>query len=145
MVTTYTDTFGIALTGVETILETEFSPDVKVYISDVYEEHGKKSFRISATSTDHLTRPNAGESRTYVIEITYYVDFKPGRERMKHLMDTFSRLNRIVGDNNVYRVSGTYKWHDANLGLTVFGERTEDEPDWGTFKTNLICTIVEGY
>lgn len=136
----FTDVFdAIILTGLETLIEAEFTNDEKVYVAEEFEDYG---FRLNPVETDHLTRPNAGESRTYSVEVTYYVDAKPGRNRIKHLLAVFDRFNRKIGDNNVYRVSGTYKWHDANLGMTNFGP---DEEGRGQFRTIFTCTYVEGY
>lgn len=137
---TFTDIFnGIILAGLETLIEAEFSNDESVFINDKFEDFG---FHLNPIETDHLTRPNAGEARIYTIEITYYVDALPGRDRIKHLLAVFDRLNRKIGNNNVYRVSGTYKWHDANLGVTNFGS---DDEGRGNFKTVFTCTYVEAY
>ena len=139
MTITYVDVFGsVILPSLEKLIEAEFG--TRTYVSDVFERHG---FRLNPLESEHLTRPNAGESRTYTIELVYTVDMKSGRERMSHLLDVFSRLARLIGDNNVYRVSSVYKWHDGELGVAVFGSPPDET--YGQFTATFTCTHVEGY
>jgi hypothetical protein len=128
----------------ESLLEAEFSP-TPVYQSDVWENVGTESIRLSDGTTEREGGIAKRGTRFYTANLTYYLKMKPGRDRLEQIRKAFDRINAVVNVNCT--PSGTYVFHDwMVLESIINDEPLEGEPDLmstGNVRMILQATVTE--
>lgn len=119
------------LKGVETILEAEFTNEVIVYLSDVYEEMpGRRSIRLWNLDSEEINPRTSSIVDLYPVEISCYVPISQRARRVVNdeMAELTAKIRRLLLNNRQYSPSGTYQWHDGQIDTTPKPNREDDEP-----------------
>ena len=113
---------GRVLKGIETLLETEFSPQ-KVVLSRE-NPSGVRFIRIANLPAEFVARPAGGVVERYTVEVVTHVPETTSRRKRRDTSYSLAaRAKRVLNDNTAYSPSGTYKWHDGHAdGLEEEGD-----------------------
>ncbi len=128
----------------ESLLEAELSP-IRFYQSDVWENNGVESVRLSDGESEQEGESSLAETRFYTAQLTYYLKMKPGKDRLKELRKAFNRINAVVNQNR--HPIADYVFHDwRTLDTVINGDREDEEPDaqsTGIVRMTLQATVTE--
>ena len=112
----------------------------------MWENNGTESVRLSDGESEQEGESSLAETRFYTVQLTYYLEMKPGKDRLKELRKAFNRINAVVNQNR-HPTPATYVFHDwRTLDTVINGEREEGEPDaqsTGIVRMTLQATVTE--
>ena len=127
MPTTFTNNWKNILDKLQSVLRTEFSNTLPVYVGEANEKAGSQYLRLDPVGSDLIEYNVTSETREYSINMfLYFADKSESRTKLDAILRLVSRIESLIVDNIAMTLTDSSDLFNCRLEST---ELDADEDD----------------
>jgi len=136
----YTNHTENLLTGLRTILGTEFGSKPVIVWGEQDKRPGREYFELRLLRTEPADSGASRRGRLYSVGIAHICKISAVPEFKKLVVsgELIERVEDLLYDNRAYSVSGSYYWHELEFGECDYLAATEKDETDGFSRAELV-------
>ncbi len=135
MPTTFTNTYKNILDKLQSVLRSEFSNTLPVYVGEANEKAGNQYLRLDPVGSDLIEYNSLSETREYSINMFLYIaDKSTSRTKLDAVLRLVSRIESLIVDNVNMTFTNeeatTERLHNCRIDTTQLDADVDDTENY---------------